>query len=196
MSKVLTAELRRSCGLQHLSQQGWRWAVCSGQVSESEGAPPTPGEHWSSFSADRNSKVSTERGGWALSSKETTCFSFSKSGKPSWLESSLEVKKGVNAKATHRPLCWNPSWLSSSCLHMGGSWDKPNADSEPAKSTWLAKGIPEEMPHIGDSNSHEDATLSLRTPACLVTCIVLFSLLINTLFHYKKREREKICVPY
>ena len=40
----------------------------------------------------------TERGGWALTSKETTCFSFSKSGRPSWLESSLEVKKGVMPK--------------------------------------------------------------------------------------------------
>ena len=34
----------------------------------------------------------------------------------------------------------------------------------------MAKGNPEEMPHISDSNYHEGVTLSLSLPVCLSTC--------------------------
>ena len=47
---------------------------------------------------------------------------------------------------------------------MGGSWDKPNMDSEPDKARWLAKGNPEEMLHESDINHHEGATVSLSQP--------------------------------
>lgn len=47
-------------------------------------------------------------------------------------------------------LCWNSSWLSVGCAHMGGFWDIPNMVSEPGKTKWLAKGNPEEMPHISN----------------------------------------------
>ena len=45
----------------------------------------------------------------------------------------------------------------------------PNTDSEPGKSKSLAKGNPEETPHISDLNYHEGATLSLSLPMCLST---------------------------
>ena len=56
--------------------------------------------------------------------------------------------------------------------HRGGSWDVPNIDSETGKSKWLAKGDPEEMPHISDLNYHKGTTLSLSPPVCLSTCIL------------------------
>ena len=46
---------------------------------------------------------------------------------------------------------------------MGGSWEKPNTDSEPGKARWLAKGDLEEMLHPSDSNNHEGMTLSEPT---------------------------------
>ena len=65
----------------------------------------------------------------------------------------------------------------------GGPWDETNTDSEPGKASWLAKGNPEEMPNISDSNYHEGTTLSLWGRLCVYPH-VLFFLLINTLFHY------------
>lgn len=46
------------------------------------------------------------------------------------------------------------------------------------KARWLAKGNLEEMPHINDSNSHEDTALSESTYMWLFTCTIF--LLINT----------------
>ena len=53
---------------------------------------------------------------------------------------------------------------------MGGPWDRPNSGSEPGKARWLAKGNPEEMPRISDSNYHEGMAISLSPPVCLSTC--------------------------
>ena len=52
---------------------------------------------------------------------------------------------------------------------MRGPWGKPNTETGPGKARWLAKGNPEEMPHIRDSNYHRNATLSLSPPVCLST---------------------------
>ena len=60
-----------------------------------------------------------------------------------------------DAKATHSPLCWNPPWLRDAYTTTGGSWDRPNRDSEPGKSKWLAKGNQEEVLHISDLNCHK-----------------------------------------
>ena len=124
----------------------------------------------SSFPVDRNSKISItiiERGGWASRDKgeETTDFSVSKSRTPSQLEGSLEVKSGVLPRLfTVLFAGFHLGWKMHT--HVGGSWDKPNTDSEPGKSRWLAKGNPEEMTHKGDLNYHEGETLS----EC--TCVV------------------------
>ena len=50
------------------------------------------------------------------------------------------------------------------------------------KKKRLAKGNPEDMPHVSNSNCHEGMTqqLSLSLPVCLSTCTVLFCLRINT----------------
>ena len=66
---------------------------------------------------------------------------------------------------------------------MGDSWGKPNTDSEPVKSKWLAKGNPEEMPHKSNSNCHEGATqrLSLQVLSGVYPHVLYFSPLINTL---------------
>ena len=42
-------------------------------------------------------------------------------------------------------------------------------DSEPGKSTWLAKGNQGEMPHITDVNYHEGAALAESTPVSFDT---------------------------
>ena len=60
---------------------------------------------------------------------------------PSWLESSLEVKRGVMSKLFAGI---HVGWEMR--MHMGWSWDIPNTDSESGQSKWLAKGNPEEMP--------------------------------------------------
>ena len=67
-----------------------------------------------------------------------------------------EQTHGQTQRELHSP------WRSkgSRCAYMGGCWDKPNTDSEPAKSRWLMRGNLEEMPHETDSNHHEDATFS------------------------------------
>ena len=72
----------------------------------------------------------------------------------------------------HRPLCWDPFWLRDEHTHVRGSWDQLNMDSESGKSNWLAKGNPEDMPHMIQT--------TMRIPMCLSTFIVLF-VLINTL---------------
>ena len=41
------------------------------------------------------------------------------------------------------------AWAPGKLLQTGGPWNKPNTDSEPGKARWLAKGNPEEMPHLG-----------------------------------------------
>ena len=42
---------------------------------------------------------------------------------------------------------------------MRGSRDIANMDSEPGEARGLAKGDPEEVPHISDSNYHEGMIL-------------------------------------
>ena len=56
---------------------------------------------------------------------------------------------------------------------MRGSRDIANMDLEPGEARGLAKGDPEEVPHISDSNYHEDRTLS--EPACVIQFICTFS---------------------
>ena len=51
---------------------------------------------------------------------------------------------------------------------MGGSWEKPNTDSEPGKARWLAKGDREEM--LRGIQTIMRAWLSLNPPMCLFTC--------------------------
>ena len=65
---------------------------------------------------------------------------------------------------------------------MGGSWDRPNINSEPGKSKWLAKGNLEEMPHKSGSNPHKGVTQSLSLPLCLSTNNCSLFILISTLF--------------
>ena len=72
---------------------------------------------------------------------------------------------------THRPLQLNPSCLRNAYTHVGESWEIPNMDSEPDKSKWLAKGNPEEMPHISDLNCHRLCHLS--PPVCVSTYAIL-----------------------
>ena len=55
------------------------------------------------------------------------------------------------------------------CAHMEGTWDKPNMDSKPGRTRWLAKGNPEEMLHMSDSPYHEGVAPSLSPPVCLST---------------------------
>ena len=64
-------------------------------------------------------------------------------------KSAVEVKKEW-CQPTQSPLHWNPSWLKGACTSLGHG-DKPNTDSELGKARWLAKGNPEEMPHLSDS---------------------------------------------
>ena len=53
---------------------------------------------------------------------------------------------------------------------MGGNRNKPNMDSEPGNSTWLAKENSEEMPHKCNSDYHGGETLAPPPPVCLATC--------------------------
>ena len=67
---------------------------------------------------------------------------------------------------------------------MGESWDISNMDCEPGKSTRLAKGNPEEMPHKSNWNCHNGTTQGLLLWVC--PCVYphglyCFFLLINTL---------------
>ena len=74
-------------------------------------------------------------------------------------ENSLEVKRAI---MLNLPISFfgkiHPD--RDSCAHIGGYWEARNRDSEPGIMKWLAKGNPEEMPHISDSNYYEVATLS------------------------------------
>ena len=55
------------------------------------------------------------------------------------------------------------------CRHKGGPRDKANMDSEPGKARKLATGSLEEMPHMSDSNYHQDVALSEPAHLCLFT---------------------------
>ena len=150
---------------------------------------------WSLSPVDRYSKMKTIAGGrrsWALPRWEIKRphipHSPSQGELPDYThtERLLEGQKRRGApphskwcQPTHRPLRWNPSWLRDAHAHMGGPWNKPNTDSEPGKARWLAKGNPEEMPHVRDSNYHEGATLSLSPPVCAYSHVLFFPL-INT----------------
>ena len=49
------------------------------------------------------------------------------------------------------------------CAHMERSWYTQNMGCELDKSIWLAKGKPEEMPHMSDLNYHGGAIQSKRS---------------------------------
>ena len=94
---------------------------------------------------------------------------------PSWLESSLEVKRGVMSKLFAGI---HVGWEMR--MHMGWSWDIPNTDSESGQSKWLAKGNPEEMPQYKWFKLPRGCEfLSLSPLVCLSINTVLFFLLIN-----------------
>ena len=52
---------------------------------------------------------------------------------------------------THRPLCWNPSWLRDVHTYTGGHWDHPvRAQNQTSKMTGQRK--PRRTPYKSDSN--------------------------------------------
>ena len=71
------------------------------------------------------------------------------------------------------------SALESTLAKSGESWGIPNTDWEPGKIRWLARGNPEEMPHI----KYTEAQLSL-TPSMCAYSHVLFLLPNKHLFHH------------
>ena len=159
--------------------QNWNKRARIVEAGGSCAPPPHPLLH-------RHSKISIagwlkeEVGPWSDKSPETTYLSCSKSGRPSPIAPwRLE---GEWCQATHRPLHWNPSWLRDALGHVGRSWVKPNTGSGPDKWKWLAKGNPEEMPHVNGSNYQAGATLwvSTRTYAFpankRVLCFITFCL--------------------
>ena len=67
---------------------------------------------------------------------------------------------------------------------MGEYCHIPNTDSEPGKARWLAKGNPEEMPHISKSNYH--GSMTLWAHPCVYPHVLFFFFPKWTLcwFHY------------